>query len=371
MSDIFDQDMIGLAQQLLASNDEKKRQFFALYNNPSKLPQSEAVSLPDAQPSTTWADMANVIGPVKWEWPGWLAKGMLTILAGESGAGKSALALRICGCYLCGWPWPDGCKFTGETGAIVWCEAEAAQAVNLDRAKAWGLPIDKIYTPLADPLDDVKLDIPEHAAALAQKAMLPEVRLIIVDSLRGMHRGDENSSETMNTIKWLAELTRDSGKSLILTHHLRKRSLFDGEGVELERLRGSSAIVQTARLVWALDVPDPKIRDIKRMQVIKSNLSKFPDPVGVTIDGTGVKFVDAPETPKIETKLDQAIDLLMALLQANPVAATQIETEFNQAGISNPTMKKAKAKLGVVSVKTKTGWMWSLPAKESQNGLFN
>lgn len=313
---------------------------------------------------TTWADMAGVIGPVEWSWPGWLPKGMLTILAGESGAGKSALALRLAACYIRGDSWPDGQKFTGEPGAVVWCEAEAAQALNLDRAKAWGLPIEKIYTPLSDPLADVKLDIPEHAAALAKKALLPEVRLIVVDSLRGMHRGDENSSETMNTIKWLAELARDSGKELLLTHHLRKRSIFDGEGVELERLRGSSAIVQTARMVWALDVPDPQTKDLKRLQVIKSNLAKFPAPVGVTVNEAGVKFVAAPEPPKVETKVSQAVDLLMALLQKGPLSADEVVKEFNDAGISVPTMNRAKSKLGVISGRNKNGWFWSLPAKE-------
>lgn len=338
---------------------EISRQAYFLNLNPDEL-QPE----PETQPNTTWADMDKVIGPVEWAWQGWLPKGMLTILAGESGAGKSAAALRVCGCYLKGDPWPDGSKFTGETGAVIWCEAEAAQALNLDRAKAWGLPIEKIYTPLSDPLADVKLDIPEHAAALAQKAMLPEVRLIVIDSLRGMHRGDENSSETMSTIKWLAELARDSGKEMILTHHLRKRSIFDGEGVELERLRGSSAIVQTARLVWALDVPDPQTKDVKRLQVIKSNLGKFPGPIGVTVNEKGVQFVTAPEAPRVETKVDQAVDLLMALLQKGPLSAESVEKEFNDAGISIPTMKRAKSKLGIVSGKNKNGWFWSLPARD-------
>jgi putative DNA primase/helicase len=343
----------------LFGNDELRRQV-----NYLQMHQEEISPDSDPQPLTTWANMANILGPVQWAWSGWLPKGMLTILAGESGAGKSALALRICGCYLRGDNWPDGSKFMGEIGSVIWCEAEAAQALNLDRAKAWGLPIEKIYTPLSDPLADIKIDLPEHAADLAQKAFLPEVRLIVVDSLRGMHRGDENSSETMNTIKWLAEMARDSGKDLILTHHLRKRSIFDGEGVELERLRGSSAIVQTARLVWALDVPDPQTKDIKRLQVIKSNLGKFPDPIGVTISETGVKFVTPPETPKVESKVDQAVDLLMAILQKGPISADQVEKEFNNAGISIPTMKRAKAKLGVVSAKKKTCWYWSLPGKE-------
>lgn len=325
--------------------------------------QSAPAANGESDKITTWEDMAESIGPIVWDWPLWMAQGILVILAGESGGGKSALALRVCGCYLKGWPWPDGTPFTGKTGAVLWCEAEAAQALNLSRAKAWGLPINKIYTPLADPLDDINLDAEAHRAALYQKAILPEVRLIVVDSMRGMHRGDENSSDTMQTVKWLAMLARDTGKPVILTHHLRKRSMFDGDGVDLDRLRGSSGIVQPARLIWALDMPDPQDKSTKRLHIIKSNLAKFPDPVGVTVGEAGVSFVDSPEKPRIETQVDKAIDLLLNLLQRGPKAATEIEQEFDQAGISIPTMKRAKSKLGIVSGKNATGWFWSLPAR--------
>ena len=87
-----------------------------------------------------WSALDGTLKPIEWDWPLWLAKGVLTMLSAKSGIGKSLLVLRIAGCYLNGWPWPDGTPFTGERGSILWCEAEAAQALNLERAKAWGLP---------------------------------------------------------------------------------------------------------------------------------------------------------------------------------------------------------------------------------------
>lgn len=350
-----------LARAYLAMNDAERRAFEALTNDPSKLPGF--LDLPTDERPRSWADMEGMIGPIAWDWPGWLARALLIILAGESGAGKSALLLRIMDCYLRRAAWPDGTPFTGETGAVLWCEAEAAQAVNLARAKAWGLPIEKIYTPLDNPLDDIKLDLPEHRAALEKKARLPEVKLIVIDSLRGMHSGDENSSDAMGLIKWVAELARDTGNPIILSHHLRKRSIFDSESVELDRLRGSSAIVQTARLVWAVDTPNLDTREIKRLQVIKSNLAAFPGPVGMTIDETGVKFTTPPARAKVDTVADRAVDLLLSLLKEEPRAAVDIEHEFDQAGISIPSMKRAKERLGVVSIRKASGWMWSLPHK--------
>lgn len=322
--------------------------------------------LPAAQARiSTFADIANIIGPLDWAWRKWLPNGMLSILAGESGAGKSWLALRICGSFLLGLPWPDGTPFTGEKGAVLWCEAEGAQALNVERSKTLRLPLELIYNPFEDSMDDLKLQSPGHMAILAAKAKLPEVKFIVVDSLRGvLGKVDENSSDTFNFIKLLAEIARDSGKPVLLLHHMRKRSVFDSDTVELERLRGSSAIVQTARVVWALDVPDLTDKETKRLACAKSNLSEKPQPIGLSIGANGVTFCAAPEAQKVETVADKAVDLLLSVLAREPKPMKEVEERFTEAGISVPSMKRAKERLKVVSFKTKSGWMWSLPARE-------
>ena len=312
----------------------------------------------------TWADTNNIVGPIKWDWYRWLPKGMLTILAGPSGSGKSMLVLHLSGCYLIGWALPNSGRLPDNTGTVIWCEAEAAQAVNLERARNWGLPLDRIITPLDDPLADFKLDNPEHVSALARLARRPDVRLIVVDSLRGAHSKDENNSETMELVKLLAALARDTNKPVLLTHHLRKRGFFDGDSVNLDRLRGSSAIVQSARVVWALDAPDPHDKEIRRLQVVKSNLSKFPEPVGLTINEKGITFVDAPKSPRTETVADKAADLLLALLSKGPKRAVDLEEDLKHAGISWASANRAKKKLGLNSIKKPDGWFWSLPVRQ-------
>lgn len=324
----------------------------------------ESISDETSEPAT-WADLEGVLGPITWDWQPWLPQGMLTILAGESGSGKSALALRLGACYLRGDAWPDGMPYGGQVKRILWCEAEAAQAVNFERAKKWGLPMDHIFTPFANPLVDIRLDEAGHQAALRVLAEREDIGLIVIDSLRGANTKDENSSETMGMVKWLAELARDSGKPILLTHHLRKRGVFDLDGVDLERLRGSSAIVQAARVVWALDTPDAQDKANKRLQVVKSNLAKFPDPVGMTISDIGVTFGIAPEPPRIETVADKAADLLLALLSDDPMQSDNLRTEVEKAGVSWRSAQRAKAKLGIVSIKREDGrWYWSLPARD-------
>ena len=315
---------------------------------------------------STWADLDTMIGPISWEWQDWLVKGFLNILVGMTGEGKSILSLRICACYLLGWSWPDGKPFAGETGNVIWCEAEAAQALNLERAKKWGLPIEKILNPLGDPLADFRLTNLDHKNKLLAMAMRPDVSFMVVDSLSGADPTAEKSTEDTTNINWLAALARDTGKPIQLTHHLRKRNIFDKEGeVTLDRVRGISTILQYSRLIWALDTPDLTHKENKRLSVIKSNLSKKPNPIGVTIDDLGVTFGDAPQAPHVETIADRAGDMLLALLRKQPMQAAYLEDEIEQAGISWRSAQRVKSKLGIVSIKKDDGkWYWSLPPKQ-------
>jgi len=342
-------------------------------NKPDYKPQS---SLPDELPkpdkeeieqmeAASWADIAALLGPITWSWEPWLPDGMLTILASEPGTGKSALCLRIAETFLTGKAWPDGIPFDGEAGQVLWVEAEAAQAINLDRAQKWGLPTDKILTPTDNPLEDVKLDNDKHKYRVEYLAKRDDVRLIVIDSLRGVLAGDENSSDTIDLVMWLAQLARDTSKPILLTHHLRKRGLFDGdEKPNLDRLRGSTAIVQGARVVWALDTPDPYNEAMRRVSVIKNNLAAFAEPLGMYINDTGVHFGDAPEKPRTETQSDKAADIIMALLQKEPMLSVDILEELRQAGISEATAKRAKQKLGINAIRKEDGrWYWSLPER--------
>jgi len=347
---------------------------------PQKAPKKEGKSTSKTKPKveeiealtelnySTWADLDEVLAPIEWEWPLWLSKGFLHIVVGMTGEGKSKLALRIAGVFLVGLDWPDGTPYEEPTACVVWCEAEAGQAMNRDRAKAMKLPTDKILSPLDDPLDDFRLNNAVHLAKLAYMASLPEVKLIVVDSLSGADPTAEKSTEDAKNVNWLAGLARDTQKPVILTHHLRKRGLFDIEGeVSLDRVRGISTILQYARVIWAIDTPNLEDRDTKRLSVIKSNLAKKPEPIGFVIDDD-ITFTDAPSRPKIETLQDKGVDLLLNLLSKGAAPATTIEQEFDGAGLSKRTMREAKKVLQVVSIKQPgKGWLWSLPTMLDDN----
>jgi predicted ATP-dependent serine protease len=214
---------------------------------------------------------------------------MLTILAGEPGAGKSALALRIAACFLRGDPWPDGSPALLEPGAVLWCESETSFALNHERACDWGLPVERIFSPLENPYENFCLAESSHIQALMQKLHLPNLKLIVLDSLSGLADRHETSPVALDIVRLLAQAASHTGLPILLIHHLRKLPAAGARpSFQPDRLRGSSIIAQTARMVWAVDAPDPLHPAVKRLQVIKSNLAAFPSPLGLTIDSTGL-----------------------------------------------------------------------------------
>ncbi len=152
-----------------------------------------------------------------------------------------------------------------------------------------------------------------------------DVSLVIVDSLRGAHQMDEDSSKMIMIVKLLAELARDVNKPVLVTHHPRKPSFTDSDEITLDQLRGSSAIVQLARMVWAVAWPD-HTKENRRMSVIKSNLGKYPNPISFQITDTGVIFVEAPQpSQKEETQTKKAENIISELLKNGPVPHEKVK----------------------------------------------
>lgn len=324
-----------------------------------------APATPEEEKDTSWADLRNQLGPITWDWPGWIARGFQILVASVPGEGKSNLILHVARVYLSGSLWPDLATFKGELGKILWCETESAQALNLERAEKWKIPLENIITPLDDALSNISLDDKDHLDAIFHKAQHPDIRLVIVDSLSGGTRREaRNSSDMLAVGGFLADLAKVTGKPILVSHHLNK-SRNGSDLVTLDRVRDSSAIVQLARVVWAIDTPDIEKPEAKRLYCIKNNLAKFPMPLGFEIGETGLTFTDAPKPPKKEGQEERAVNVLKNYLiaRSNNVPATEIDELAKNERISFATLRRAKDRLNITSNKVGDVWYWSLPTE--------
>lgn len=325
---------------------------------------------PAGDTCSTWHEMEERLGPLEWAWKPWLPKGLLTIIAGEGEAGKSILALRISLVFTQGLAWPDGTSLDGDRSHVLWCEAESFQAGHLERLSHWGYPTDGFLSPLADGLEDVQLNNPKHQQKIRAAALRNDVGLIVVDSLSGSKRTAQADSAEAVVSFWLADLAKETGKPVILVHHLRKRGLLDlGDNlISLDRVRGSSAICQPARVIWGVDSPDPAQPEWKRVYPTKNSLHKRPEAWGFqwSEDASGrssILFCEAPRPPGNETLEDKAGDLLKSLLAKGPKAATDLQREIEDAGLSWDAAKRAKKGLGIVAKREAGRWWWALPVR--------
>jgi putative DNA primase/helicase len=309
---------------------------------------------------TTWGDLKELIDPIQWDWPGWLPRGFVTILASEPGMGKSLLCLRLAASYVSGADWPDGTPFTGEQGRVVWCEGEASQALNLARAEKWRLELSKFVSPLSDLMYSFKMDNRTHLTSLAILSRWPGTQLIVLDSLSSLQR----ESQIYTTLANLSDLARISGVPVLLTHHLRKRTSYDRDGrIDQERLRGTSRIAQSARVVWSLDAPDISDPTHRRLAVVKNNLMPAAEPLGMRIQDEGLVFGPAPVViDEAVSQLDVAADLLFDLLGNGPRSFEEVQEACLAAGVAKRTMERAKRRLGIVSFRQEgeMRWYWKL-----------
>ena len=332
-----------------------------------------------------FASVEESLGEVTWLWEGWLARGLVTVLASSPGEGKSALALEVArrvvssvGGDPCVPPVSSSQQARNEEGPhmggplqekqekAILVDTEASEAILRRRVREWSVPKERLCVfasagPVAG-MVGLSLDRSEDWRRLESAVMAARPALVIVDSLSGAHAMDENSSRMRLLLLKLARLARDSRSAFLVVHHLRKRSRSEPDAATLERLRGSSTLAQVARCVWTIDRPDPN-DPRRRLSQVKNNLVALPAPIGFTIGPTGLTFCAAPEKPRPCTQVDKAMEMIAAVLAKGPVPAAVVLQETSGCGFSSHVVWHASERMNVQKVRDGHfgNWVWRLP----------
>lgn len=82
---------------------------------------------------------------IRWLWPGWVARGKLTVLAGAGGSGKTTLAIGLIGTLTSGGRWPDGdiCREPGN--ALIWSSEDDPADTLVPRLMAAGADLSRVH----------------------------------------------------------------------------------------------------------------------------------------------------------------------------------------------------------------------------------
>jgi len=326
-------------------------------------------------PYPSLEDMASRLPPLEWLWPGWIPRGMVTLLGAAPGAGKSLLALDLARRLIHGPDFPDGAPVACPGSTVVVVDAEGTPALLNERAAAWRIDRRFLYLLHADePGIGVDLGVPDDQQALRSMCSRLRPALVIVDSLGAASaHGESSLIGARAVLGFLAALSQEYGLALLLIHHLRKptRSAVAPAParVAADDLRGSSHISAAARSVLALSLlaESPSLfpaatpvgahgvrpsNGPRRLEVVKTNLSRQPPPLIVVLEETpaGLPVLryrrETPAVPEPEVTRLCALWLVEYLAGAGEARPKEILAAASQAGFGRTLVYLARRALG-------------------------
>ncbi len=284
-----------------------------------------------------------------WVWKKHVPKGMPIIVNGREGSGKTSIKLQACKEVLS----------NHKEGNICWLATEGAVADTVN--KMVELEFNDPRFLIGQKSDgSFKWDMYLQGDRKQFETLLDElspVIAVVVDSIRGMSRLDDNDAGVGHIMQAINAIVCDKhGAALVyLDHH--------GKGKKdtiLDRAVGTTAKTAAVRAVLSV-LPVSKFK--RRIVVAKSNISTIGGELESFKKGNRI-FITEPKTDSDETMLDRAEQFLIGLFTENKsLYARDVYSQGEDEGISEHMLKKAKSLLGIKSHSKgpKAPWMWESP----------
>ena len=331
---------------------------------------------------------------ISWLWPQRIARGKLTIIAGNPGLGKSQVTASIAAVVSTGGRWPvDGQRC--DRGDVIFLSAEDDPADTLrPRLEAAGADLTGVHVvdgvvkgyAGTEVRQDRAFTLQSDLQALDERLSdLGEVALVVIDPISA-YLGDTDShknAEVRSLLTPLAELASRHNVAIIGVSHLNKAA-----GTQaLMRVLGSVAFVAAARAAY-LVAADPEDKSRRLLLPLKNNIGPDTGGLAFKIEGATVPcgesslatskvvweseavnmtaddVVDSGGAGAVPKATDEALGWLTQALSDGPVPSTEIFEQAEACGISRATLRRASKRLGVVPKKSgfggSGGWAWSL-----------
>ncbi len=305
---------------------------------------------------------------VSFLWRPYLPCGKLTLLEGDPGQGKSWIAAALATAGSRGDGLPGGAAFEPFRTLIFTAEDGLGDTLR-PRLDLLGADLGAVLLH-DDPLD---LAQGEDFAEVEQAVSDYRPRLVILDPIvayLGARTDVYRANEVRSILAPLARLADRYGCAVLAVRHLNKsrgnRSIYAGQG--------SIDFTAAARSVLLAGCGGDDAAD-RAFVHIKCNLAGLGPTLAYSIGEAGFRWAGesplrasdllAPEATVEEVStLDEARAFLRSLLAAGALATAEIYAAARQAGISEPTLRRAKQREGIAARRHGYGaggtWRWSL-----------
>jgi putative DNA primase/helicase len=327
---------------------------------------------------------------VFWLWPGYIPRGMLSLVDGNPGTGKSLITLDLAARLTRGRAMPpregSGCSKPASV-LILNAEDDPGRTIR-PRLEALGADINRVHllNELSNGESVTPVTFPGHLKVLEDTIAALQTSLVVIDPLMAFLGGEVDAHKDSDVRRVLAQLKRIAERNqsaILLVRHLNKMVTIS-EAVY--RGGGSIGIIGAARSAL-MTVKHPATPMVNVLARSKGNLCEEPPALAYTIETTpsgpivawlGEMDVTANDllSKKASTKRGteaaaEAEAFLKTELANGPVTSEKMVQRAGELGISDVTLRRAKAKLGIRSVKAGMSgeWIWTMPdAPDSGQG---
>ena len=309
--------------------------------------------------------------------------GMLAVIGGQPGLGKSQISINLAAGVTTGKGLPGTGVFSNLGSVIILANEDDAARTIRPRLDAAGADISKVHIVEGVAREGADVDMFQLDSDIAdlrdRTLQLGDVRLIIIDppsAYLGTKVDSYKDSDVRRVLMPLSILANETGAMILLIVHLNKRT----DGGAQQRFSGSTAWTAAPRVGFMV-AEDPLTKQ-RFMLPVKNNIGddrlgyqyhiaeKLVQYGGQTFkssyivwDQTTSRSVSELLAPPKATKPDAvgvAKDFLQDELANAPLPVDQIQAAAKAAGISWPSVLRAKRTMLITSEKVGNGWTWTL-----------
>jgi KaiC/GvpD/RAD55 family RecA-like ATPase len=362
----------------------------------------------EPQKSGATPDSKPVIGPklvvnkaanikpekIDWVWPGRLARGKHTAVAGEPGTGKSQLSIAVIATVTTGgrWPCDEGCAPLGN--AVILSAEDGAGDTIVPRLMAAEADLDRVH--IVSAVEEAAgarrtFNLQRDLQTLERQIeKIGNVALVVIDPVSSyLGKVDShNNSDVRSVLEPLSEMAERKRVAILSLTHFSKGGQ-NATKKALDRFIGSVAFTGAPRAAFAV-IGDPDHEERRLFLSVKNNLARTPQGLAYRLEqrlvgnevegivGSRIMWESEPVTISANEALAadsaglgsrtakaEAIELLETALDGGPLPARDIRELARDHGITEKAIRMARGAIGVKIERDGFGpgsqSVWSLP----------
>lgn len=295
---------------------------------------------------------------VDWLWRPYVPRGMVTLLEGDPGLGKSWITMAIAKAVSTGTALP-GQPALSPQKVLIGSAEDLPEYSIAPRLKALGADCSLIY--LMPNIVELSLEglqtVEDFMKECAATVLFIDPIQAYLGSKVDMHR----ANEVRPIMAGLGKLAERTHSAIIIVRHLRKGG--DGSGKRLYAGLGSIDFAASVRSILQVE----KVRSGDTViNHIKSNISGLGPAISYKVHpdsgfewGGVYNDTESGGVCKVPRARNRAVDFIRQALGSGPVPAGVLMEMAKAEKLSIPTMNRAKD--GVAeSYQTAEGWFWRL-----------